>query len=208
MIFKHILGGGVPIGSVLLIKEDRHTEYARLLLSKYFLVQGIVGVDNTIELEEKMTIAWRYKGLKIKLPSSNVERNALRIQSLHHHGNQDHLMIFLHSCTLYVDYYDFHSNRVRIEHSCRLQVVIQVPHIGLFHVHSLISLSTKLSVLSSGSGNNPRFKSNERRVTNKSVKKDDINKLGIGSGCGAIYTRKKMLIHMISKRHLNNLVMQ
>ncbi|CAI2180224.1 6596_t:CDS:2, partial [Funneliformis geosporum] len=183
MIFKHILGGGVPIGSVLLIKEDRHTEYARLLLSKYFLVQGIVGVDNTIELEEKMTIAWRYKGLKIKLPSSNVERNALRIQSLHHHGNQDHLI-------------------------CRLQVVIQVPHIGLFHVHSLISLSTKLSVLSSGSGNNPRFKSNERRVTNKSVKKDDINKLGIGSGCGAIYTRKKMLIHMISKRHLNNLVMQ
>lgn len=96
--FKHILGGGIPIGSVLLIKEDRHTEYARLLL-KYFLVQGIVSENHVLfstleeedsknfmmglpwlvnenddendenenitpESEEKMIIAWRYKGLK------------------------------------------------------------------------------------------------------------------------------------------------
>ncbi|RUO96723.1 PAXNEB protein-domain-containing protein, partial [Jimgerdemannia flammicorona] len=33
-------GGGVPIGTVLLIKEDRRTAYAHLLL-KYFLAQGI-----------------------------------------------------------------------------------------------------------------------------------------------------------------------
>ncbi|RIA93730.1 Elongator complex protein 4 [Glomus cerebriforme] len=91
-----ILGGGIPIGSVLLIKEDRHTEYARLLL-KYFLAQGIASghhvllstleedsknfmmglpwLVNEIEedddneesitqSEEKMIIAWRYKGLK------------------------------------------------------------------------------------------------------------------------------------------------
>jgi elongator complex protein 4 len=96
--FKHILGGGIPIGSVLLIKEDKNTEYARLLL-KYFLVQGIVTENHVLfstleeedsknfmmglpwlvnetdddndddenitpESEEKMIIAWRYKGLK------------------------------------------------------------------------------------------------------------------------------------------------
>ncbi|RUS21564.1 Elongator complex protein 4 [Endogone sp. FLAS-F59071] len=36
----HILGGGIPIGTVLLIREDRRTAYAHLLL-KYFLAQGI-----------------------------------------------------------------------------------------------------------------------------------------------------------------------
>lgn len=36
----HILGGGIPIGTVLLIREDRCTTYAHLLL-KYFLAQGI-----------------------------------------------------------------------------------------------------------------------------------------------------------------------
>lgn len=35
-----ILGGGLPVGTVLLIKEDRATSYAALLL-KYFLAQGI-----------------------------------------------------------------------------------------------------------------------------------------------------------------------
>ncbi|KAG2216582.1 hypothetical protein INT45_004503 [Circinella minor] len=35
-----IMGGGLPVGTVLLIKEDRATTYAQLLL-KYFLAQGI-----------------------------------------------------------------------------------------------------------------------------------------------------------------------
>ncbi|KAG0163994.1 Elongator subunit elp4 [Apophysomyces sp. BC1015] len=35
-----ILGGGLPVGTVLLVKEDRATTYAQLLL-KYFLAQGI-----------------------------------------------------------------------------------------------------------------------------------------------------------------------
>ncbi|KAI8967383.1 Elongator complex protein 4 [Mycotypha africana] len=35
-----ILGGGQPVGTVMLIKEDRATTYAQLLL-KYFLAQGI-----------------------------------------------------------------------------------------------------------------------------------------------------------------------
>ncbi|KAI9208473.1 Elongator complex protein 4, partial [Polychytrium aggregatum] len=36
-----VLGGGLPIGSVILIKEDRYTGYSDILL-KYFLAQGIV----------------------------------------------------------------------------------------------------------------------------------------------------------------------
>ncbi|KAJ3037996.1 Elongator subunit elp4, partial [Rhizophlyctis rosea] len=36
-----VLGGGLPLGSLLLIKEDRFTGYAHLLL-KYFITQGIV----------------------------------------------------------------------------------------------------------------------------------------------------------------------
>ncbi|KAI8329340.1 Elongator complex protein 4 [Chlamydoabsidia padenii] len=35
-----ILGGGLPVGTVLLVKEDQATTYAQLLL-KYFLAQGI-----------------------------------------------------------------------------------------------------------------------------------------------------------------------
>lgn len=35
-----ILGGGLPVGTVLLIREDRATTYAQLLL-KYFLAQGL-----------------------------------------------------------------------------------------------------------------------------------------------------------------------
>ncbi|ORY07873.1 PAXNEB-domain-containing protein [Basidiobolus meristosporus CBS 931.73] len=38
--FDDVLGGGLPIGSVLMIKEDKHTDYAQVLL-KYFLAQGI-----------------------------------------------------------------------------------------------------------------------------------------------------------------------
>ncbi|KAJ3279450.1 Elongator subunit elp4 [Borealophlyctis nickersoniae] len=36
-----VLGGGIPVGSLLLLKEDRYTGYAHLLL-KYFVTQGIV----------------------------------------------------------------------------------------------------------------------------------------------------------------------
>ncbi|KAK9768188.1 Elongator subunit elp4 [Basidiobolus ranarum] len=38
--FDDVLGGGLPIGSVLMIKEDKHTDYAQVLL-KYFLAQGV-----------------------------------------------------------------------------------------------------------------------------------------------------------------------
>ncbi|CAG8711453.1 7479_t:CDS:2 [Funneliformis mosseae] len=313
IIFKHILGGGIPIGSVLLIKEDRHTEYARLLL-KYFLVQGIVSGhhvllstaeerepknfimglpwlsndtddsvvdddDKTTELEEKMTIAWRYKGLKkfessvknrirnvieenhlnsLLVPPSNVERNnAIRIgihsiasPSWQSRSSHD-IFAFLHALRgllrfsfgaavitipayLYTSSFSEPCSFIRrIEHMCDAVVEVEsfagspattnaiysATYHGLFHVHklptlnSLIPSSTKLSVLSGGSGNNLGFKLrrkkftietfhlppeggiNERRVgpeTNKSVKKeeDDKSKPGIGSGCGTIPGRK------------------
>ncbi|KAJ1915327.1 Elongator subunit elp4 [Mycoemilia scoparia] len=35
-----VLGGGLPVGSILLVKEDRQSEYSRTVLS-YFLSQGI-----------------------------------------------------------------------------------------------------------------------------------------------------------------------
>ncbi|CAG8495301.1 3576_t:CDS:2 [Acaulospora colombiana] len=111
----HILGGGIPVGTVLLIREDRYTEYSKLLL-KYFLSQGIAsghhilfasaeerpsnfikglpwiassgsdgsedagdggsGANRLAEmLEDKMTIAWRYK--KMKRFESSVEDGGL-----------------------------------------------------------------------------------------------------------------------------------
>ncbi|KAF9934544.1 Elongator subunit elp4 [Mortierella alpina] len=42
-----ILGGGLPVGTVLLIQEDRQTSYGQLLL-KYFLRQGIVAGDKCV----------------------------------------------------------------------------------------------------------------------------------------------------------------
>ncbi|KAG0224191.1 PAXNEB protein-domain-containing protein [Mortierella sp. GBAus27b] len=42
-----ILGGGLPLGTILLIQEDRQTSYGQLLL-KYFLRQGIVAGDKCV----------------------------------------------------------------------------------------------------------------------------------------------------------------
>ncbi|KAI8969664.1 Elongator complex protein 4 [Pilobolus umbonatus] len=89
-----ILGGGQPVGTVMLIKEDKTTNYAHLLL-KYFIAQGIASDNHCIvtskeedpeailrslmwvsgsdkEEEEtttqpdndRMKIAWRYSHLK------------------------------------------------------------------------------------------------------------------------------------------------
>ncbi|CAG8578754.1 4823_t:CDS:2 [Dentiscutata erythropus] len=85
--------GGLPIGTILLIKEDKHTGYSKLLL-KYFLSQGIASghhvlfssteedpsnfikglpwitnddsndLDDKAEADDKMKIAWRYKEMK------------------------------------------------------------------------------------------------------------------------------------------------
>ncbi|KAF9351767.1 Elongator subunit elp4 [Mortierella sp. AD094] len=42
-----ILGGGLPVGTILLIQEDRQTSYGQLLL-KYFMRQGIVAEDKCV----------------------------------------------------------------------------------------------------------------------------------------------------------------
>ncbi|CAG8704806.1 19650_t:CDS:2, partial [Gigaspora rosea] len=84
--------GGLPVGTILLIKEDKHTGYSKLLV-KYFLSQGIASghhvlfssaedpsnfikglpwitsndsndPDEKAEVDDKMKIAWRYKEMK------------------------------------------------------------------------------------------------------------------------------------------------
>ncbi|ORX58073.1 PAXNEB-domain-containing protein [Hesseltinella vesiculosa] len=42
-----ILGGGLPVGTILVIKEDRATTYAQLLL-KYFVAQGIASKQHCV----------------------------------------------------------------------------------------------------------------------------------------------------------------
>ncbi|XP_063233195.1 elongator complex protein 4 [Bacillus rossius redtenbacheri] len=92
----YIVGGGLPVGTITLIEEDKYGHYARLLV-KYFLAEGIVcghsllvasqdvspqklvselpapaGDDappDAPATDEKMTIAWRYQNLPA-VPSS------------------------------------------------------------------------------------------------------------------------------------------
>lgn len=59
-----ILGGGQPVGTIMLIKEDRATTYAQLLL-KYFIAQGMasghhVAVTSRDEDPQEMlkTLMW------------------------------------------------------------------------------------------------------------------------------------------------------
>ncbi|GAB0090174.1 Putative elongator complex protein 4 [Sergentomyia squamirostris] len=86
----HILGGGLPLGSILLIEEDKYTSYAKVL-SRYFLSEGVYrnhsiflatkedspedfirklpgAVEESVEkssvkCDEEMRIAWRYNDL-------------------------------------------------------------------------------------------------------------------------------------------------
>ncbi|XP_076626151.1 elongator complex protein 4 isoform X1 [Colletes latitarsis] len=87
----HIIGGGLPIGSLFLIEEDRYGIYARVML-KYFMAEGVVtsqpllvGSKDTTQLvselpavitdvnstnqpphlDEQMKIAWRYQNMKV-----------------------------------------------------------------------------------------------------------------------------------------------
>ncbi|XP_067000679.1 elongator complex protein 4 [Anabrus simplex] len=90
--FDAVVGGGIPVGTVILIEEDTYGTFARLLI-KYFLAEGVVSghallcasqdidpehliqeLPSPIESdhsfcsgggpEEKMTIAWRYQNLR------------------------------------------------------------------------------------------------------------------------------------------------
>uniref|UniRef100_A0A3B3TXH2 Elongator complex protein 4 n=1 Tax=Poecilia latipinna TaxID=48699 RepID=A0A3B3TXH2_9TELE len=79
----YLLGGGLAVGTVLLIEEDRFDSYSRMIL-KYFLAEGVVcrhelfvatAQDNPDEILQPrptgepqdsldaMTIAWRYQNL-------------------------------------------------------------------------------------------------------------------------------------------------
>ncbi|XP_077262512.1 elongator complex protein 4 [Temnothorax americanus] len=92
------IGGGLPIGSILLIQEDKYGFYAKILL-KYFMAEGVVisqpvliasqdvqpsqlvsglpaVVDDsekhtkpTNNVDEPMKIAWRYQNMKVVDPT-------------------------------------------------------------------------------------------------------------------------------------------
>ncbi|XP_011298792.1 elongator complex protein 4 [Fopius arisanus] len=98
----NIIGGGLPIGSILLIEEDTYGNYGKIVL-KYFLAEGAVvshslfvasqdtkpeqliselpavveespGAPNEMPTDEKMQIAWRYQNMRI-LDSSPKNRH-------------------------------------------------------------------------------------------------------------------------------------
>lgn len=89
----HIIGGGVPIGSLFVIEEDRYGIYAKVML-KYFMAEGVatsqpllvaskdinpshlvseipsvitdsMSGDQSRHPDEQMKIAWRYQNMKI-----------------------------------------------------------------------------------------------------------------------------------------------
>ncbi|XP_031780894.1 elongator complex protein 4 [Nasonia vitripennis] len=89
----HFIGGGLPIGSILLIEEDAYSTYAKVMY-RYFIAEGIVNshslfvasqdlkpshilgelpaVDeesikkhDSFTTDEEMKIAWRYQNMKV-----------------------------------------------------------------------------------------------------------------------------------------------
>lgn len=99
----HLLGGGLPVGSVLLVEQDRHDAYSKLFL-KYYLAEGIMSghmltlasldesprtlmatlpastdrdMDEdstaTVATDKQMTIAWRYQNQSA--PPSGLSAN-------------------------------------------------------------------------------------------------------------------------------------
>ncbi|XP_059622301.1 elongator complex protein 4 [Phlebotomus argentipes] len=99
----HIIGGGLPLGSILLIEEDKYNSYAKVLC-RYFLAEGVYrrhplflatkeepahdfvrklpqAVEEEIQkvidkrpAEEEMRIAWRYNDL----PRVSLEQGSRR----------------------------------------------------------------------------------------------------------------------------------
>lgn len=94
----YVLGGGIPVGTVVLVEEDKYGTFCKYVM-KYFLAEGVVcghaviaasrDVDpeamvaelpavvqeddnestGSSTAEEKMKIAWRYQNIKPGLPS-------------------------------------------------------------------------------------------------------------------------------------------
>ncbi|XP_012255806.2 elongator complex protein 4 [Athalia rosae] len=87
----HVVGGGLPVGTIILIEEDMYGSYGRILL-KYFMAEGVVSshslflasqsskpaqllselpavTTNSVACptgpDEQMKIAWRYQNMKI-----------------------------------------------------------------------------------------------------------------------------------------------
>ncbi|XP_054015423.1 elongator complex protein 4 isoform X1 [Hylaeus anthracinus] len=89
----HVIGGGLPIGSLFVIEEDRYGTYAKVML-KYFMAEGVAtaqplfvgskdvrtsqlmselpavttdakSINQPQHMDEQMKIAWRYQNMKI-----------------------------------------------------------------------------------------------------------------------------------------------
>lgn len=89
----HIIGGGLPVGSMLVIEEDSYSTYAKVML-KYFMAEGVVtaqpllvgsqdvkpsqlvsempavitestSLSQAQNTDDQMKIAWRYQNMKI-----------------------------------------------------------------------------------------------------------------------------------------------
>lgn len=100
----HLLGGGLPVGSLLLLEQDRHDVYSKLFL-KYYLAEGVMSghhltlasldesprsimgslpasADSDVDDEganaaagsDKMTIAWRYQSQSAQRSSLSTNR--------------------------------------------------------------------------------------------------------------------------------------
>ncbi|KAG0710099.1 Elongator complex protein 4 [Chionoecetes opilio] len=98
----HLLGGGLPVGSLLLLEQDRHDVYSKLFL-KYYLAEGVmsghmmtlasldeapqalmaslpastdreVDDDATAAMDTQMTIAWRYQNQSTPQPGFSSSR--------------------------------------------------------------------------------------------------------------------------------------
>ncbi|XP_069679227.1 elongator complex protein 4 [Periplaneta americana] len=89
--FDYVIGGGIPVGTIVLVEEDKYGTYAKLLI-KYFLAEGAVcghsllvaSLDSKcqslveelpapvqyddahpeVDADDKMTIAWRYQNMR------------------------------------------------------------------------------------------------------------------------------------------------
>ena len=98
----HLLGGGLPVGSLLLMEQDRHDVYSKLFL-KYYLAEGVMSGhmltvasldesphslmaslpastdrdmedDATTGTDKQMTIAWRYQNQSAPQPGFSNNR--------------------------------------------------------------------------------------------------------------------------------------
>ncbi|XP_076626191.1 elongator complex protein 4 isoform X2 [Colletes latitarsis] len=82
----HIIGGGLPIGSLFLIEEDRYGIYARVML-KYFMAEGVVTSQPLLVGSKDTTQAllrYSYAVAVITVPVDCLDNSDAVIQRIEH----------------------------------------------------------------------------------------------------------------------------